>query len=133
MTVEEYQQFLEYISTIDVLDGIDDFAPDWKPLTKEEYHERYISKIKVGITEGKITQDAYDFWEKDNVGELDHDEHAVAMNAMFNINAKIHPEFAENTRMIQAAIDAAQKSDKDQIYVDFRDDSGGGTILGFTI
>ena len=114
MTVNEYQQFLEFIESIDVLEGIDDFAPDWKPLTKEEYHDRYIEKIKAGIPEGKITQEMYDFWVADCQGTLDGQEKLIAIKATSNVFIKKHPESANFQQIkISAIEDAINRGDSE--------------------
>ena len=107
MTVNEYQQFLEFIESIDVLEGIDDFAPDWKPLTKEEYHDRYIGKIKAGIPEGKITQEMFDFWVNDYQDELDDADRLIAIEASINLFIKEHPEHTDFGKMKLNAIKEA--------------------------
>ena len=134
MTVEEYQHFLEFIGTIDVLEGIDDFAPDWKPLTKEEYHARYIEKIKAGIPAGNITQEMFDFAMADWDGTLSSPEdRAIAFKAVCNMSMKKHPEYAENIRMQIAAVDAAVKQGKSVITVDNSDDIVNGYKVTFSI
>ena len=133
MTVEEYQQFLEYIGTIDVLEGIDDFAPDWKPLTEEEYHNRYIEKIKAGIPEGKITQEMFDFWVADGEGTLDLEDRAIAHKAFLSLAAKKQPRLSDTARFNIAAIDAAVKQGASVVTVDDTDEETGGVRHTFTI
>lgn len=114
MTTEQYQRFLEYIATIDVFEDIDDFAPDWKPLTKEEYHNAYIEKIKAGIPEGKITQEMYDFWVADYQGTLDGPEKLIAIKATSNLFIKKHPESANFQQIkISAIEDAINRGDSE--------------------
>ena len=112
MTVEAYQQFLEYLGTIDVLEGIDDFAPDWKPLTKEEYHDRYIEKIKAGIPAGKITQEMYDFWVDECSHNLSSEDNLIAFKAHTTIIIKKNPELAGiRNKTISAMEDALNRGE----------------------
>ena len=117
MTVKEYQQFLEFIGTIDVFEGIDDFAPDWKPLTKEEYHDRYIEKIKAGISAGKITQEMYDFWVNDYQHELCDEDKLIALESSTNLFIKEHPEHANFEKMKLNAIKEALGRGEHQVTI----------------
>ena len=87
-------------------------------MCKEEYHDRYIEKIKAGIPAGKITQEMYDFWVDECNHNLSSEDNLIAFKALTNILVKENPESAKIQNKVVSAMEDALNRGEHEVTIE---------------